>query len=442
MQAQDARTVREPQIPALCQRLTAVLTDAAGATDNDDTRRLQQAIDQCGAGHAVELAAAGERSAFLAGPLQLHGGVTLLIDAGVTLYASTDPRVYDTGAHTCGSNDASGKGCRPFIEVAHSQGDAIMGAGVIDGQGGQRMTGKNESWWQLSRRAQKEDSMQNVPHLLVLENARDFVLYQITLRNSLKYHVVLRRVDGFTAWGVRLNTPASARNTDGIDPISSRNVTVIHSFIHTGDDNISIKSGNGIPSEQISIIQNHFYTGHGMSIGSNTDGGIRHVLVDDLSMDGTTSGLRIKSDISRGGLVSDIHFQNVCLRDVRAPIDVDTAYTRSASGTLIPEYQAIYFEHIPSLNSGKMIFLGIDQQHPLGIELSDVIFDGLTDVSARHAHFHIGAGGVQPLPSGEDVQLSGTASAGSGIACAARFMPFPEPAPAPTPTPTPTPEPK
>ena len=50
--------------------------------------------------------------------------------------------------------------------------------------------------------------------------------------------------DGFTAWGVKIRTPKTARNTDGIDPSSSTNVTIAYCDIDTGDDNVAIKTGS------------------------------------------------------------------------------------------------------------------------------------------------------------------------------------------------------
>jgi len=111
-------------------------------------------------------------------------------------------------------------------------------------------------------------------------------MYKITLRNSPNFHVGVNETDGFTAWGVKIMTPKTARNTDGIDPGSSRNVTIAYCSIHTGDDDVAVKSGRGVPSSNISILHNHFYTGHGMSIGSGTSGGVDHMLVDDLTIDG------------------------------------------------------------------------------------------------------------------------------------------------------------
>ena len=72
-----------------------------------------------------------------------------------------------------------------------------------------------------------------------------------------------------------------------------------------------------------------------MSIGSETNGGVRNVSVCDLSLDGTDNGLRIKSDASRGGLVQGIYYTDVCIRDSRHPLVFDSYYS-SATGTLIP----------------------------------------------------------------------------------------------------------
>ena len=95
----------------------------------------------------------------------------------------------------------------------------------------------------------------------------------------------------------------NARNTDGIDPGNSTNVTITHSFIHTGDDNVAIKAGAGLPTTHMTIAHNHFYSGHGMSIGSETNGGASAIRVSDLSIDGADNGIRIKSNSGRGGLV-------------------------------------------------------------------------------------------------------------------------------------------
>ncbi len=373
--AQDSRLVKEPQTPAICSVLTAQLESGkqnAASGRAPDTQSLQAAIDACRPGQAVRLSSRNGKAAFLSGALQLRSGISLLLDAGVTLYASTHTLDYDRGTGTCGINDDKGKGCKPFITIERAKGSGIYGEGVIDGQGGERIMGKEESWWQIARRAQKENNRQNVPRLIEVTQSNDFTLHNITLRNSPNFHVTLNQVDGFTAWGVRIDTPANARNTDGIDPISSRNITIANSYIRTGDDNVAIKAGNNGPTENISIRNNHFYSGHGMSIGSETNGGVSNVLVENLSMDGTTSGLRIKSDVSRGGLVQNINYRNVCIRNVKAPIDFDTHYGKTATGNLVPQYRNISLEHVQSLTPGKIILQGYDAEHVIVLKMKDV----------------------------------------------------------------------
>jgi len=408
-QAQDSRQVSEPAIPRAC----AVLFGETGNAGRDDAARIQAAIDACAPGRAVVLAASNEKRSFVSGPLVLKSGVTLVVDAGATLYASTDPRLFDRGNGTCGSNDASGRGCRPLITAENTQGSGIMGPGTIDGQGGQKITGKEESWWQIARRAQKEKTRQNVPRLIQVDRSKEFTLYGILLKNSSNFHVTLNQVDGFTAWGVKIDTPHDARNTDGIDPISSRNVTIAHSWIRTGDDNVAIKAGNNGPTENISILHNHFYSGHGMSIGSETNGGVRKVLVDDLSMDGTTSGLRIKSSDTRGGKVSGVVYHDVCLRGVKAPIDISSHYEQAATpGTLIPSYTDIRMERVRSIGPGpgRVILQGYDAAHPLQLTLGDVTVETQAPPMMGHASL-----------SGTPLNAPRTAN----IECSDKFPAFP-----------------
>jgi polygalacturonase len=406
--AQDSRKVAEPVLPTAC----AVLSGDAFDPARNDGPRIQAAIDACAPGHALVLAASNGKRSFVSGPLVLKSGVTLVVDSGATLYASSDPRLYDRGSGTCGSNDQSGRGCRPLITAENTRGSGIMGTGTIDGRGGEKILGKEESWWQIARRAQKEKTRQNVPRLIQVDRSQEFTIYGILLKNSPNFHVTLNGVDGFTAWGVKIDTPHDARNTDGIDPISSRNVTIAHSWIRTGDDNVAVKAGGNGPTENISILHNHFYSGHGMSIGSETNGGVRRVLVEDLSMDGATSGLRIKSNDTRGGTVSEILYRNVCLRGTRAPIDMYTHYEQSDTpGALTPDYRDIRMERVRSVTPGKLNLLGYDEQHPLRIAFSDVVIDGQSELKTEFA------------------RLSGSASFlgkdAKAIDCTGRFPAFP-----------------
>src|SRR6185437_1809518 len=145
LSAQDTRTVVEPFFRPLCATVDAQLETsssghlAAGDEKKLDTERIQQAIDHCGKGRAVRLRVDAERNAFLSGPLALRPDVALIIDRGVTLFASRDPRVYDVSPGTCGVVNNERPGCKPLIAVDHAPNAAIMGDGVIDGRGGEKL---------------------------------------------------------------------------------------------------------------------------------------------------------------------------------------------------------------------------------------------------------------------------------------------------------------
>ena len=72
---------------------------------------------------------------------------------------------------------------------------------------------------------QPNDDLYYSTRLIVASHADGLILYRIHLHNSPNFHVAVNRTDGFTAWGVHLQTPVTkgldARNTDGIDPGTS-----------------------------------------------------------------------------------------------------------------------------------------------------------------------------------------------------------------------------
>src|SRR5215469_13638281 len=412
--AQDTRQVSEPKVPPACTTVDAVLAAKNGVlSDADehrtDTARIQGAIDSCAPGHGVVLRAHGERSVFLSGPLTLKSGVTLVIEANTVLAASRDPRLFDLAPGTCGIVSAKGHGCRPLISVTGATGSGIMGDGAIDGRGGATVLGQKVTWWDLAHEAKVTDQSQSVPWMIVVRNSTDFTLYRITLRNSPGFHVGVNQTDGFTAWGVKILTPKTTRNTDGIDPGSSSNVTITNCFISTGDDNVAVKSGKAGPASYISVVHNHFYSGHGMSIGSGTDGGVDHILVDDLTIDGADNGLRIKSDRSRGGLVENIAYSNVCIRNTRNPIIFTPMYT-TFQGNLLPVYHKISLEKVHVLTPGTYTFLGLDPEHKLQITMNGVYADDLdhSEIIAANAEIGIGPGVGNLEPGGNGVSITKT----------------------------------
>lgn len=433
LSAQDTRIVTEPHLPAACVTLDARIHAERGAiAANDegklDTQRIQQAMDHCAAGKAVVLQAYGESQVFLTGPLQLRSGVTLVVAAHTVLAGSRDPRVYDITPGSCGVVNEKGHGCRPLIGADHAQNSGIMGDGAIDGRGGAKLLGQKVSWWDLAHEAKVKDAHQSVPWLIVLRHADGFVLYRITLRNSPMFHVSVGQTDGFTAWGVKLWSPKTARNTDGIDPGSSRNITIAHCFIHTGDDNVAVKSGASGPSSHISVVHNHFYTGHGMSIGSGTNGGVDHMLVEDLTIDGADNGIRIKSDRSRGGLVQAITYRDVCMRHVKNPLMFTPLYT-TLQGDLLPVYRDIHLADVHIETAGTYTLQGLDAQHKLELNFDNVFADDQEQSRfiVKDAEIAVGPrrGNLAPSGDGASVGTLPGSVKGAPLACAARYVEFP-----------------
>lgn len=387
--AQDRRQVAEPALP---DKVCATLVPS-------DEQHLQQALDACPAQSALKLSPGHYHST----PLHLPSGVTLWLDRGAVLLASPNPADYDKGNGRCGGLDQDGKGCRPFIEISHAHGSAIVGDGMIDGQGGALLPSRNESWWQLARRAQTEGKHQNVPRLIDIRQSSDITLYRVHLRNTANFHVALDQVQGFTAWGVVIDTPSDARNTDGIDPGASQDVTIRHCSIQTGDDDIAIKAGHGA-SRYITIEDDHIYGGHGISIGSETQAGVSDVTVRNVTLDGTTWGLRIKSASDRGGLVTRIHYENICLRNNRWPISITADYADGGTGSLIPQYQDIHLRNIRG-TEGILQIKGHDADHPAQIWLDNVYFASQANWVVQHATIST-AGIITPALPGHTTEAS------------------------------------
>lgn len=431
--AQDTRDVSEPKIPPFCSKLDARLAAKNGVLpDKDeqrlDTRRIQSAIEACNPGQAVVLRAHGKNAVFLTGPLTLKSGVTLVVDANAVLTASRDPRVFDNTPGSCGIVGPRGHGCKGLITVLETTGSGIMGDGTIDGRGGAKLFGQQASWWDLAHEAKVTDQQQSVPWLIIVRDSKDFTLYRVTLRNSPGFHVSVNTTDGFTAWAVKIMTPKTARNTDGIDPGSSRNVTIRDCFISTGDDDVAVTAGRAGAASNISVLHNHFYAGHGMSIGSGTSGGVDHMLVDDLTIDGADNGLRIKSDRSRGGLVENIVYRNVCIRNTRNPILFTPVYT-TFQGDQLPIYRKISIENVHIVSPGTYTFLGLDADHKLQVTMDNVFADVLdqSEIIASNAEIGTGPGEGNLTPSGEGVGVTKTndAHAGTPLACDSSFVSFP-----------------
>ena len=396
----------EPTIPTACATVLATKTVTNGSPSDEtlDTTAIQTAITGCPAGQAVRLATDGDKTAFVSGGLALKTGVSLWLDTGTTLFASHNPRDFDAQAGKCAGNGTGNSACKHLISVTTPMDSGVVGTVTIDGRGGEPVTGGTSTWWDLE---EAYDGNLAAPRLIQVTGGTNFVLYQVTLKNAPKFHVVIDGTTGYRVWGITINTPPDSPNTDGVDPSRAKNGVIAYTKISTGDDNVAVKGGGPQPVDGLLIAHNHFGRGHGMSIGSETNGGVRNVSVCDLALDGTDNGLRIKSDASRGGLVQGVFYTDICIRDSRHPLVFDSYYS-SASGTAIPDFRDISVNNVHVLGTGGLnTFRGWDAAHPIGITLNNVVFDmAPTSITASYTNAVFGPQAVTIKPSGLGVVVT------------------------------------
>jgi len=368
--------------------------------------------------------------------------VGLIVDGGVTVFASRNPTDYQTAStELCGSFGSAGNGCNLLLNFAKGTGSGLYGYGVIDARGGSTMLGgpnPGVSWWTNADNANTASLGQDNP-IIMKPGVNNFTMYKITLRNSPMFHVGWSGT-GFTAWGVKISAPFAAHNTDGIDP-DGTNITITNSSISDGDDNVAV--GASQTSANVTVSNVNTYSGHGISVGSYTQGGLTNMLVNGVNMagtaqDGNATGIRLKSAEDRGGTLQTITYENMCLKDMRNILQLNPFYNTN-TGTLIPSFQNVVLQNVhfltPTLNTlNYLVYLqGHDANHISTITMNNVVFDqllpsGITP-TPQYDSFTL-AGNVYPAflqsLSGTGVTYSGTATstAGTGVSACTGVFPY------------------
>jgi sugar lactone lactonase YvrE len=182
-------------------------------------------------------------------------------------------------------------------------------------------------------------------------------MYKITLKNAPNFHIAISGGTGVTIWGIKIITPYTAHNTDGIDPSNGTNFTIQNNSVSDGDDNVAVgATTTSSPTSNYSIIHNRFFAGHGESIGSITQGSATNILYDsnmmygDADVDGSNStAIRIKSADDRGGVVQNIQYSNSCFANHGTQIQFNTLYNTTA-GTLTPNFKNILMQNLRFLS--------------------------------------------------------------------------------------------
>jgi polygalacturonase len=304
---------------------------AAGDGKANDAASIQKAIDACSdAGGGTVSVSAGT---YLACGVHLKSHVTLQLDAGATLQGPS--HVADYPLHDKGKSGWSGLSYG--VIAAEGVSDiAITGQGTIDSAG--------QESWRLEHEKRDEQRAAGVtlkagasatdrPRMVQFINCKRIQVSGVTLSNSQMWNLVFNGCQDIHIDGLTIQAPADSPETDGIDIRGSRHVVITHCHIDNGDDNVAI-TGSRSPidgdaaSEDVEVKDCTFLHGHGVSIGSPTMNGVRNVRVHDCTFDGTTNGIRIKSMRDRGGVVEDIHYDNLKMTNVNGAITINAYYQR------------------------------------------------------------------------------------------------------------------
>ncbi|KOC87727.1 glycoside hydrolase family 28 protein [Winslowiella iniecta] len=291
-----------------------------------NTGSFQKAIDDCAAagGGTVEVPAGN----YLVNPLFLKSNIRLNLAKNATIVASTEVSAYRASQKNK-HGEAENKWL-PFISIADVSNVAITGEGTIDGQGA--------VWWERWReniRATGKKGGTDRPRLIYMTRADNVLVDGVHLTNSPSFHVVMRNSSNIDINNTRITSPWHAPNTDAIDPIDSRNIRITNNYIDCNDDHIAIKAEK--PSarypdgavDNIYIANNKLLQGRGISIGSETSGGVNNVLVENNEFIGSMYGIRIKTPRGKGGEVKNIVYRNTKMVDVEVPL-VFSGYYKAA----------------------------------------------------------------------------------------------------------------
>jgi polygalacturonase len=283
-----------------------------GTTPN--TAAINRALSACqsAGGGTVEI----PEGRFLTGPFKFFSGLNLQIDDGATLVFSDNPRDYPI----------VGKSFENFIQATDCHDIAITGTGTINGQGA--------SWWKnfVPPKTAPNPLLPRRPFLVVLQSCRRVLVRGITLLNSPNFNLVPADCTDVRIDHVRISAPEKSPNTDGID-LSGDNCVVTGCTIDNGDDNLVMKpsaapSGQQFSCENIWIEGCTFLHGHGISIGSQTRGGLRNMMVRDCTFDGTLAGIRMKANRGIGGTVEDITYEHLRMKHVKVAVSITSYYPK------------------------------------------------------------------------------------------------------------------
>lgn len=369
---------------------------AVSDTTRLSTEALQRAIDACHAdGGGTVLVPAGS---FKIGSIFLRSNVNLHLEAGATLYGSTNIADY-TPVKT---DYVSLRTHTPTIQLIYADNAdhlSITGEGTIDGRG---KAFPKLSW---------NDEGITRPHLLRFINSRDIRVSGITLRNSgcwMQHYLACDRVkiDGITV--VNRNN----FNNDALDLDGCHDVTVSNMIADSDDDAITLKSTSPRLCEDI-VISNCVVSSHcnAIKLGTETNGGFRNIIIRGIAVKpsadqssqyfgfpGGHGHSAISLEIVDGGTMSNVEISDITIRGSESPIFIRLANRARAYSPDVP------VENIGSISGISLHDILVDDAGPTGSSITGLEGHPVRDVELRNIRIrHRGGQKAVAAPTDEKV---------------------------------------
>ena len=290
---------------------------AAGLRSQNATGACQAAIDACtAAGGGTVRVPPGEYSV---GTIQLKDNVTLHVEAGATIFLSQD-------------NPQFPRGRRAMVFAENASNIGVTGRGRLDGLAQYEFVAMRGVDPEIAdeiavARAAGVDMRRYYrvgvqAYMLILNDCRNVLLQDISIVHSPLWSVRLNDCDRVHVRGVSIYSDLEKGvNADGIDIVSSRNVTISDSIIETADDAIVLKAiardgRPARPTENVTVT-NCVLTSSStaLMIGTETEADIRHVLFNNCVIRNSNKGFGI--NVQDGATVSDVIVSNLTIETSR-----------------------------------------------------------------------------------------------------------------------------
>lgn len=381
-----------PQLPAITSANTIDLTGKLSATA-DNTVAIQAALDQVPSTGGMVIIPKGT---WLFG----DGNATkknLIIKSKTILHLAAGCTLKLQPYGTALNNKTNFITC---VKNSNTSDIVIEGedeTSVIDGQGAR--------WWL----ARENGETFNPGAMIRFEKGKRFLIRNLKIQNTPGVNITISNSNGAnnaTIHDVTISEPASeagkgkaSHNTDGI-AIWGPYVNIYNCNISNGDDNVVCDDD----AQYIHVWNCYFGTGHGASIGSFTKN-IKHVWFDQITMNGTTAGVRLKTGINsdgtlRGGGEEDFKFTNFTMTKVANPFSIDCYYDKQynkedpavdkanarALDSTTPTYNGILLQNVKTTDvcSGNAIFLiGRPESHIKNVTLDNVQINAKKGIDIR-----------------------------------------------------------